>query len=295
MFKLHLLNRFGFFLLFFFMSLAQAQDLEQISIQFKWFHQFQFAGYYAAKEQGFFAEEGLDVDLLEYVANSDPVKEVVGGRATYGISDAGLLLTHYNKEPVVLVGQIFQHSPVVILALQKSGLRTPYDLEGRSVMTYLQGQGDASLKAMVLQALGSQDRVDWREHTYRFEDVIEGKVDAMLAYSTNEPYWFHEQGAEASVIDPRDYGIDFYGDNIFTSETEAKDHPERVEKVLRAVIKGWQYALDHPDEIIDLILAKYDTQHKSRPHLEFEARQTAELVDTRTFELGHYESSRYRK
>ncbi|MBF0446728.1 MAG: transporter substrate-binding domain-containing protein [Magnetococcales bacterium] len=274
---------------------AQAQDPEKISIQFKWFHQFQFAGYYAALEKGFYAEEGLDVDLIEYVANGDPVKEVVSGRATYGVSDAGLLLSRLNNEPVVLIAQIFQHSPVIILTLRKSNLRTPYDLAGKSVMTYLQGQGDASLKAMVRKALGAQEKVDWQEHSYRFEDVIEGRVDAMLAYSTNEPFWFHEQGEEANVIDPRDYGIDFYGDNLFTSELEAKDHPERVAKVLRATLKGWQYALDHQDEIIDLILKKYNTQNKTRPHLKFEARQTAELVDTRTFKLGHIEPSRYKK
>ena len=66
---------------------GQAAELDKVSIQFKWFHQFQFAGYYAAKEKGFFAEEGLDVELREYSRESDPISDVLSGKAEYGIAD----------------------------------------------------------------------------------------------------------------------------------------------------------------------------------------------------------------
>ena len=274
---------------------AQAAPDEKIAIQFKWFHQFQFAGYYAAKELGYFAEEGLDVELREYDASSDFIEDVVSGRAEYGIADTGLLLSRLNGEPVVLVSQFFQHSPLIFVTLKESGLQTPFDLEGKKLMTYLQGSGDAPLRAMVEKALGSYEKSTWVDHSFSNQDLIDGKVDAMLAYSTNEPFWFFEQGKVVNLLDPRDYGIDFYSDNLFTSEQELKDHPERVKKVQRAALKGWKYALENPDHVIDLIQTKYNSQKKSLAHLTFEAREIAKLIDLRNFELGHYEPTRYQK
>ncbi len=276
-------------------EMIHAQELEKVYIQFKWLHQFQFAGYYAAKAQGFYADEGLDVALLQHNTDVDPVEEVVNDRAQYGIADSGLLLSRLGGKPVVLVAQIFQHSPVVIVTLKKSGLRTPYDLEGKSIMTYLRGHLDADLRVMVLKALGSQDKVQWKEHTYQNQDLIEGRVDGLLAYSTNEPFWFHEQGEAINIIDPRDFGINFYGDNLFTSEVEVQNHPGRVYKIHRATVKGWKYALDHPQEMVDLILAQYNPQKLTRAHLEYEARAIADLINAKQIEIGHYESSRFHK
>jgi PAS domain S-box-containing protein len=272
-----------------------AEPLEKVSIKLKWFHQFQFAGYYAAKEKGFYAEEGLDVNLIERNPKTDPVDDVVAGEAEYGITDAGLLLLRLQGKPVVMMAQIFQYSPLVFVSLRESGIRTPTDLLGKRVMTDDLGFSDASLKATVLKTLGHLDKVEWVTHTYRMEDLVEKRVDAMLAYSTNEPFWYKEQGIDVITIDPRDYGIDFYGDNIFTTETEIKLHPDRVEKMRRASLKGWKYALEHKDEIIDLIMRKYNTQKWTREHLQFEAEQTEKIINPRFFEIGHFEPSRYQK
>nr|CRH07217.1 Putative histidine kinase. Containing PAS domain, PAC domain, Signal transduction response regulator, receiver region domain, HAMP domain, HATPase domain, HisKA domain, Hpt domain and cheY-like domain [Candidatus Magnetococcus massalia] len=148
---------------------------------------------------------------------------------------------------------------------------------------------------MVNKALGDHKDVSWVQHSFNNQDLIDGKVDAMLAYSTNEPYWFLEKGHIVNLLDPRDYGIDFYSDNLFTSEKEVKEHPERVEKVRRAIVKGWQYALDHPDELISIIQEKYNSQNKTRAHLEFEARQIIHLIDAQHFALGDYEPTRFQK
>ncbi|MBF0195428.1 MAG: transporter substrate-binding domain-containing protein [Magnetococcales bacterium] len=281
--------------LFIFISPVHSYALDKVSIQFKWFHQFQFAGYYAAKEKGFFLEEGLDVELREFSPKSDPIADVVSGKANYGIADTGLLVARHKGQPVVMVGQIFQHSPLVLLTLKKSGLRTPFDLKGKKLMTYLDGSGDAALRAMVHKALGDDKLANWVQHSFDNRDLLNNKIDAILAYSTNEPYWFMEKGIAVDILDPRDYGIDFYSDNFFTSDNEVQNNPKRVEKMLRASLKGWQYSLDNPDEIIQLILDKYNTQKKSRSHLEFEARQIAELIDAKHFKLGHFEPTRFKK
>ena len=277
-------------------SSSHAQSLEKVSIQLKWFHQFQFAGYYAAKEKGYYAEEGLDVDIIERDPKKDNVNEVINGTTQYGVADAGLLVSRLQGKPVVLLSQIFQHSPLVFVTLRSSGLRTPFDLAGKTLMNDPAGNGDAPLKAMILNTLGGLDKVNWKKHNYKFNELIEGKVDAMFAYISNEPLWYRTRGEEVNIIDPRDHGIDFYGDNLFTSEKEVRDHPERVEKFRRASLKGWKYALDNKDEMIDLILRKYNANSKrSREHLRYEAGEIGKLTNHRFVEIGRFELTRFEK
>jgi PAS domain S-box-containing protein len=265
---------------------------ESVSIQLKWLHQFQFAGYYAAIEQGYYEQEGLDVTLIERDPSKGVFDEVVNGDAEYGVLDTGLLLARDAGNPLVLLDQIFQYSPLVFVTLNDSGLRTPYDLKGKRLMT---DGNDAGLKAMVLETLGDIDQAEWIPLTYNNQDLIDGKADAMLAYSSNEPFWFEEQGVKINVIEPRDYGIDFYGDNFFTTEQEIASHPDRVEKMRRATKKGWSYALAHKEEIVDLILTKYNSQQHSREHLIFESQQIEKMVLPQYIEIGLIEPSRYKR
>ncbi|MEJ1297855.1 MAG: transporter substrate-binding domain-containing protein [Candidatus Sedimenticola sp. (ex Thyasira tokunagai)] len=268
---------------------------EKVSIQLKWFHQFQFAGYYAALEKGYFADEGLNVTLRQRDPATSHIEDVLQGKAEYGVADAGLVLSRLKGKPVVLLSQIFQHSPLVLLALKESGIRTPYDLAGKTIMADLEGNSDAPLNAMLLKALGGLDSVTIKSHTYSNEDLLDGKIDVMDGYLTDQPYWFEQQNRPVTVLDPRDYGIDFYGDNLFTTEEEIRNHPERVEKMTRAVQRGWAYALEHPKEVVDLILAKYDTRNLSREHLLFEAVQTKNIILPQFIKIGTYEPSRFDK
>jgi PAS domain S-box-containing protein len=277
-------------------ALLSAQPVrETVTIQFKWFHQFQFAGYYAAIEQGFYADEGLDVVLRERDIKTDYINDVISGRAEYGVADAGLLLSRIQGKPVVLLSQIFQHSPLVFLTLRESGIQTPFDFGGKSVMMPQAVHKYPALSALLLKALKGSDKVRWVEETFRNQDLVDGKADAMVGCSTDQPFWFQEKGIAVNAIDPRDYGIDFYGDNLFTIEKEIREHPKRVEAVTRATIKGWEYALEHKAEIIELILTQYNTQKLTREHLTFEAAATEKAILPRHISIGHVEPSRFRK
>ncbi|MCK5516453.1 MAG: ABC transporter substrate-binding protein [Desulfobulbaceae bacterium] len=268
---------------------------EKVSIQFKWFHQFQFAGYYAALEKGFYAEEGLDVELIERDPSIGHIDQVLNGKSEYGVADAGLVLYRQQGKPVVLIAQIFQHSPLALLARQDSGIRTPCDLVGKTIMADMMNNSDAPVYGMLLKTLGSLDKVNVVPHTYRNEDLLEGKVDSMDSYLTDQPFWFNKRGVNINIIDPRDYGVDFYGDNLFTTEAEIRDHPTRVDKIIRATKRGWRYALRHQEEIVDLILEKYDNRDLDREHLLFESLQTKNVILPDVVELGSYEPSRFSK
>ncbi|MCK4950789.1 MAG: PAS domain S-box protein [Gammaproteobacteria bacterium] len=273
----------------------QLADKEKVTIQLKWFHQFQFAGYYAAIEKGFYAEEGLEVELRQRVLDTSHINDVLQGRAQYGTSDAGLLLERLQGEPVVLMAQIFQHSPLVFLTREDSGIRKPKDLAGKRVMFDANTHNDMPLIALLLDTFGGLDRVDIKPYSFIPNDLIVGKIDAYSYYITNRPDWSRQSNVAVNIINPRDYGIDFYGDNLFTTEQELSEHPERVEKIRRATLKGWRYALENREEIIDLILEKYNPQGFSRDHLVYEAREMEKLIIPDFVEIGSLEPDRYQE
>jgi len=117
------------------------QKLEPVILQLKYLHAFQFAGYYAAREKGFYKAEGLDVNIIERDIKKSHIQTVLDGRAQYGVADAGLLLNRAQGDPVVLLNQIFQHSPLVFLTLKSSGIISPDKFIGKKVMFDTTGGG----------------------------------------------------------------------------------------------------------------------------------------------------------
>lgn len=273
----------------------QAQALEKVSIQLNWLHQFQFAGYYAAKEQGFYQELGLDVELREF--NSQGVIEdyVIDGSADYGISNSSLLVAKDKGKPVVIVAQIFQHSPATLATLRSSNISSPFDLIGKRIMADSKLENYAPIIAMLTQAEQDMSAFTWPEQNYQFSALVKGETDAILIYNTDEPFKFEQENTDIFIIDPRDYGVDFYGDNLFTSESEVKNNPQRVQAMRQATIKGWQYALNHKAEIIRLIEKKYNDQGKSTAHLTFEADAISKIILPKFIPIGSIARTRMEK
>ncbi|MDP3010932.1 MAG: ABC transporter substrate-binding protein, partial [Methylococcales bacterium] len=100
----------------------------------KWKHQFQFAGYYAAKEKGFYQEAGLDVTIVEAASGVDAAQEVIANRAQYGVGTSELILNRYHGDRVVVLGVIFQHSPLCLVTLANSGIDNVHKLANRNIM-----------------------------------------------------------------------------------------------------------------------------------------------------------------
>ena len=278
--------------LLFISPLYAEKPADTVSIQLKYFHQFQFAGYYAAVEKGFYTEEGLNVRLKEADLTKPTIQAVLDGTAEYGTADSSLLLQRLQGKPVVLLKQIFQHSPLVLLSLSTSNIISPYEMTGKKVA--FNPDKDAPILALFLETLGSLDKIQQVHHGNDYEDLINGKIDVIAGYLTSAPVIYKEQGFETNIINPQNYGIDFYGDNLFTTEEELKHHPERVEKVIRATIKGWEYALDHPQEIIDIIKTKYGSK-LSREALTYESRMTGLMILRDLIPMGDINPKRYER
>ncbi len=271
--------------------LAGQAPLDRVTLQLKWKHQFQFAGYYAAVAQGYYRDAGLDVTLREAQPGLDPTHEVLAGKAEYGVGNSDLLLMRHRGEPVVVLAAIFQHSPMVLLVRGASGVTDLQGLSDRELM--MLSSESAELFAYFKFEGIDPAKLHIQTHSLNIEDFIAGKVDGMSAYGTDEPYNLRMRGVPFLQFTPRAGGIDFYGDNLFTTERELKAHPARVRAFRAASVRGWEYALAHPDEIIDLILRGYPPR-LTREHLKFEAEQTALLMHPGLIEVGHMNPGRWR-
>lgn len=277
-----------------FIGLAAAEqaapELDPVRLQLKWRHQFQFAGYYAALEQGYYREAGLDVAIKEGASELDPVEEVVQGRAEFSIGTSVLAVRRAEGAPVVVLAPIFQHSPYILMASRRAGVESIHDLAGKKVG--LEPQAAELLAYMRSEGL-STDGVIVQPNFYEMEPLMKGEMAAMSAYSTDEPYELAQAGFDHMILDPRSSGIDFYGDCLFTSEDQVKRNPQRVRAFLNASLKGWKYALAHSEEVINLILHRYSRRH-SREHLQFEADVIRRLVQPDIIDVGYMNPGRWK-
>lgn len=285
----------------------QPTALKTVSLQLLWHHQFQFAGYYAAAAQGYYRDAGLEVDIRSggYDAQGqapDPVEEVVFGRADFGTSRADLLIHHSHGLPVALLASIMQRSPLVFLTLERYNLTRLEAIGDRPVSLTLPSLGsDSRVSAETLAAL-KRAGVDYRTlknspPSWQIADLLDGKTQLTPAYATDTAYFVRQAGATPVEIKPTDYGIDFYGQLLFTSQRMLDEAPETAAAFRRASIQGWRYALDHPQEIAALILGNYGTRGPGydRAFLLAEAQRIRELMKPELIEIGYTNPQRWQE
>ncbi|HLP24958.1 MAG TPA: ABC transporter substrate-binding protein, partial [Acidobacteriota bacterium] len=224
-----------------------AGSLDRVVLQLPYTHQFQFAGYYAAQTQGYFAAEGLEVELREGGAVRRPYSELAAGRAQYGIGSATYLLDRLNGAPLVLVASVYQHSLLALMVLADSDIRAPEDLRGKLLAAGSSGRYPEIAAMFAAEGLPPEAYVRV-EDRWDVDEIVTGEADAQAVFITDLPHDMQQKGIAVRMIRPADYGVDFYGDGLFTTETELARNPARVAAMRRAVIRGWEYALAHPEE-----------------------------------------------
>ena len=270
-------------------ALAYSSELRNVRLQLKWKHQFQFAGYYAAIEKGYYKEIGLNVQLIEAQANETPFEAVNNGKAEFGTCTTDILVARSKGMKLVVLADIFQHSAHIVITMQKSGIKFVHDLAGKKIAAE---PGAADLYAFLMSEGVKLDMFNMEELDFSMEKFISGEVDAITAYSTDELYPLRRAGYEVNILSPASSGIDFYGDLLFTNENLIKKDPHLVEAFRRASLKGWAYALDNKEEIVNLIYNKYSQRH-SLDHLRFEAEETQKLILPDVVEIGYINPGRW--
>ena len=268
---------------------AISENATPVRLQLKWRHQFQFAGFYAALEKGYYREAGFDVTIVPAKPGIDPVNVVLKGGADFGVASSELVLRYAKGDPVVVLATIFQHSPLTLFVRGDAGVEAVRDLAGRKVAL---APWETEIFAYLQREQVPVDRLQLVQHDYSVDSLVQGRVDALAGYETDESYYLQQSGGQYRQFTPRSSGVDFYGDTLFSTRALVTSYPERAEAFRAASLRGWEYALSHQEEISELIHAKYAPDLPVEK-LRFEAERMGPLVRSDLVELGHTHVGRW--
>ena len=270
----------------------KGQTLTSVTLQLRWMPQFQFAGYYMAQAKKFYADEGLDVQIIPGNGNrTQVVEEVLSGRANFGIGNSGLAIASMQKQPVTVVADIFQRSAAVLIT--RPGLEKSLKTLSQKKLAIRNVQDNPELYGVFnSQGIAPSSMPQVTTSSQGYEEFVRGEADAFNAYLGNEAYLLDKSNIPYAVIDPHSYGIAFYGDAIFTHSDFAKRNPDIVNRFARASIKGWIYALDHTEEAVNF-LHNGPASSKTIDHLKFEAESIKNLVMSDYVPVGQINPKRW--
>jgi polar amino acid transport system substrate-binding protein len=232
------------FLIFITISL-QAQN-KNVTLVLPWKHQFQFAGYYVAKELGFYEKAGLNVEIKEYDVTVNITQDVATKKYEFGVGHSFLILDKLNKHPdIILLNAIHQSSPMVLLSKKRDDLKSLSDIVGKRIMISRDQIGGASINAMLFSKDIKRGNYEVIHPSFNPIDLINSKTDLMTSYLSNEPYALEQKGVEYTIFNPKDYGYDFYSDILFTSKSMLENNPKDVDAFREASLNGWKYAYEN--------------------------------------------------
>lgn len=268
---------------------AFSSRLDTIVLQLKWKHQFQFAGYYIAKEKGFYKDLQLEVKINEGTDFCNPVDSVINGDAQLGIGGTELLIQRNSGKPVIALLSVYQHSPLVLLCKKKADIRNIHNIIGKRVM--IENQSTELYAYLKNEGIDPQTFIN-NPYQADLSLFTDDKVDFISAYITDEPYILRNRNIEYEVFSPQSAGIDFYNDILFTSEKFARNHNKKVDAFIEASKKGWIYALSNMEETAKIIYEKYSDK-KEINHLLYEAKMSKMLIKNDIVEIGYMYNGRW--
>ena len=226
-----------------------------VSLRLPWFPSAQFAGSYVAAAKGFFAEEGIDLTINPGGFDVNSITLVAAGSDTFGLHDTNSLVFAAAEEiPLITAATFLQKHPGAIMALESSGYETLDDLVGATI-GFQEGGPWQLTQAMLVKNGIDVDSLDQGAVGFDLTPLFEGDIDLLTVFSTNEPILAEQQGFPSTVFVPYDFGVETSANALFTTKSYMDDNPQVVCGMVRAIAKGWEYALDNPEEAADIIVA----------------------------------------
>jgi len=256
---------------------------KSVSIQLDWKHQFEYAGFYVAIQNGYYKDIGLEVELKEFHDKINISDDIVNGNSTFGVSSSSLILSKLQNKPITLLASYFKQNVLALITSEQiSSLK---DLKNKKIMATPYEIKNSSLGVMMKENGLHENDYTLVNHEFNIEKFANGEVDAMSIFLTNQTYDLNKRNIHYNILNPSDYGIYSYDLELFTSVDFAKNNKKLVKDFILATNKGWKYAFNHKEEIVDLIYNKYTTR-KSKEALLYEANKTQELFKTNIFSIG---------
>jgi len=225
------------------------------------------AAYFVALEKGYFDEEGLTVEIVRGYGSSDVVQKVATGVVDVGFGDLSALIIAKSQDPefdAKMVAMIYARAPFCVFALQSSGIDEPKDLEGKNITAFSTGDINYKLFPYFAKVTGfNASTVSWTfaSAQVKIQLLVTGQVDAITEFIMAKPVV--EAAAEEAGVGPvntilwADYGVNIYSNGIIFRESFIEEHPDVVRGFVKAVVKGFLYTFEHPDEAVDILTARF--------------------------------------
>jgi len=236
----------------------RAESQKPVVLQVQWFPQAQFAGYLMAKEKGFFSAEGLDVEVRFSDEHTSPIMEMFDGRADFCTAWISQTLT--LKKPVVNICQVLQKSSLMLVAKTESGILEPEDMSGKTVAIW---GGD-----FLIQPTAFFRKFNIKPNlvpqSYNIDAFLVGACDVTSAMYYNEYDKIYLSGIDQEELVPfffSEYGLNFPEDGIYCTRETYEEKPDLCRKIRRGILKGWEYALGHREETLDVLMGYCETYH----------------------------------
>lgn len=248
----------GFIVLASYLSYRQKIDKSAIKVGLKWAHNAQFAGIYLAESKNLYKDAGLNIKLNEPSSDQRAtIDSLLSGENDFVIVSPLEVLDYIaNNKPIKAVAAIYQESPTVVASLPESNIKEPKDLKGKVLGTPRTETFSFSMyKFLVGKYQVPANSVDYKNIGFNaLDELLSKKVDAISIYRTKLYLPEGYPDPNLNIIKPEDYGIHMYNDVIVTTDKLIEERPEIVQAFITATIKGWEYALDYPEEAVGVTM-----------------------------------------
>lgn len=246
---------------------GESGETTPVKLQLQWFSQAQFAGYYAAKDKGFYEDMGLDVEILEGGVDIVPATQLATGKADFALSWVPKALAAREQgADIVNISQPFQRSGTLQVAWADSGIDGPEDLKGKKVGNWGFGNEYELFAGMTKAGLDPSKDVELVQQQFDMQALLNREIDAAQAMTYNEYAQVLEtknpetgelyQPEDLSVINWNDVGTAMLQDAIWADGKKLASDPgykETATKFVAASLKGWAYCRDNPDECAEIV------------------------------------------
>lgn len=249
-----------------------AQRFDTVSVQLKWLHNPQFAGFYAADRLGYYAQENLKINFIPGGPTVDVIAPVAAGDAHFGIAagDAVIREIAENDKPFKIIGATYQLNPFVyaqIITEEDDRMETTDDWRGRKIAPF----EDVIILAGILNHFDlTVDDVELITNAeFALNQFIEGVMDVRGIFRTNEVLTLEAEGYELQIFRPEDYEVLTYSDLIYMNTEKVES--DIAGRFMRATLRGWEYVIQNPDKVLDLVLEYAPSLDKDTTQRTWEA------------------------